>query len=252
MLKDLGAKDTQLISALGTLAASIIAGAATLGVVGAAVGAVAAIVSIFASSSPDPVASTLKSILTQLQKLAQADAAATFDAWLRDIQAQTGAAQTIMTALPSLAARLPLVDASEVTNQLEQLVKVLTTLAPPDVSNRGCNFGGLASLGSFWLQPVNFEVYWSDADSADVQINQGLLFSPIPWGYGEQTPTPEVGGSVFYYTYILPRLSIRRQCLPCRQAQLLIQISSRTGERQSSGRRHASYSLCTIIFSVKE
>jgi hypothetical protein len=84
----------------------------------------------------------------------------------------------------------------------------LAALAPPDLSGKGCKIGGASGTTSYWQEPTNYQVYWSDSDSPDTFWPPGTQTS---CGYGIYlpggglTPTPDSSGNVFHYTYILPQ-----------------------------------------------
>lgn len=209
-LKAAGYPDTQLIQALGTVAAAAAAFVVGTGGVGglvvAAVGFVGTVMSLFQSSGSSDqfqqVQQALKTLSNKLADIEQGDAANAIDQRVRDIQKALAPAQSAEGSLNTYVHQLPLSN-DLVDTTLGNLLGVLGTLAPPDLSTRGCGYGGSQISGGYWQVPAAYQVFWSDSDSPDLtwpnQIQPPGLF-----GYGSQAPSRDSGGNVFNYMYVLP------------------------------------------------
>lgn len=202
-LKSLGVQNTQLISGAGAIFASVVDFTAG-GFVGAVVTFVGDVLSLLGGSKsggPDEVQQLGQALSKQLAQFEQAEAADSLLKWLQAIYNELGPVATAMESLKAwVGGQPPPADA------LQNILNALNALAPP-----GATLGGLVSTGPYWMVPFNYQVYWDDTESTDVQWPWPPYYLGPPLapeqqhGYHRQAPTADAQtGTVFYYTYILP------------------------------------------------
>jgi len=201
-LKALGAQNTQLIQGLGVIVAAALTFSSTgvLGVVAAAVGFLATLISLFQSSGSDEVQKLGQVLVQLIQRFEQAAALEALNKREFDIQTQVGVAAGVESWLTSQSGQLPL-SADDVSNKLSSLAGALAVLAPPDESQYHCSYAGAPLLSGGWSFPSNYSTFWDDSDSSDLAWPRPPSPQFFSFGYGKQAPA---GDDPFNYTYVLP------------------------------------------------
>jgi hypothetical protein len=203
-LKLLGVQNTQIISAVGGIIATM-ADFSVGNFVGAVVTFVGAIVSLFdTKSGPDEIQQLGQALDKLITDIYKAEGANSLDTWKQGITDEVSPVQGIQASLKAWADAPPA--SSVITQALTDIVAKLAALAPPDVSDYRPSYGGYPPSGAYWMRPYNYQVYWDDSDSPDIRW-PWPPYSPLAveqYGYPKQAPTADGNGNVFYHTYILP------------------------------------------------
>jgi hypothetical protein len=205
-LKALGVQDSQLISAAGSVFAAIV-DFLSGGIFGALGGLVGALTSLFGSTGPDEITKETQQLATIINNYGKAENVAFLNAWGTEIQDQLGDAQAAEASL-KVWTKKPFPDPD---NEIETIIAVLAKLAPPSaLTDYGAQIGFEPSVGYRWTRPYIYQVFWDDSDSPDVRWPWPPYYIGPPlapqqvYGYGQQAPTQDSNGDVFYHTYILP------------------------------------------------
>jgi hypothetical protein len=200
LLNDVGVQNTNAINTVGGITVTIYTAAtaaATLGPVGWAAAAVSLVTEIFSLLDPSSgqaqaAAAEFAQIQKELAQILQGAEEEAADLRLTNIQNGLSGAQSVAGSMQDLKNHLPL-PSPEVTEQMEDILKSMSNLAPPADPSSG-------PPGGPWMVPYDYQQYWTDDHSSDLKDIRTLNLKTN--GYGDQAPA--TSGNVFNYTWVLP------------------------------------------------